>query len=136
VKFPHERFADDGAGDFLLAPLLQIAFDTISDRIDGIDTDRPFLTGALEPVDDLDPVVALASTVFLDHHRHHFLDPLVGCKAPIAAGAFPPAPNHIAVLAQARIDDAIIRLVTERTLHTAYLTCGVIIDRQTARSRR
>ena len=43
-----------------------------------------FSHARFKPVDNLDPIVAFASSVFLDHQRHHFLDPLISGKATVA----------------------------------------------------
>ena len=52
-------------------------------------------------------------------------------------GAFSPAPDHIAVSAQARINDAIIRLMTEGTLHSRYLPLiDQCLDQEEARRDR
>ena len=118
VELAHERFADHRTDDFFFAALLQRPLDAVGDRFDGVDADRPFFTGALETVDDLDPVIAFAPAVFLDHQRHHLLDPLVGREAPGAALALAPAPHHVAVLAQSRIDDSILGLVAKGTFHS------------------
>jgi len=117
VKFPHKGFADCGTRNFLFPPLLQISFDTVSNRLYRVDAHGTLLACSLQPVDNLDPVVAFSSTVFLNHQRHHFFHPLISGKPTVTIGALSPAPDHVAVFAQARIDNAIVSLMAEGTLH-------------------
>ncbi len=117
MELAHERFADHRADDFFLATLLQRPFDAVGDRFDGVNADRPLLAGALETIDDLDPVIALAPAILLDHQRHHLLDPLVGGETPGAALALAPAAHHVAVPTQARIDHSILDLMAKGTFH-------------------
>jgi hypothetical protein len=100
VQFAHESLADHRARDLLFPALLQRSFDAVRDGFDGIDADRAFLTGALQTIDNFEPVVAFAPAVFFHHHGHHLFDTFVGGKSPAAAFAFTPSANHVAVLAQ------------------------------------
>jgi len=50
-------------------------------------------------------------------------------------GALSPTPDHIAVFAQARIDNAVIRLMAEGTLHAEHLMCGFIVGRKSGKNR-
>ena len=120
VQLAHQSFTDDRAGDFFFAAFLNRSFDPVSDRFDGIDADGTFFAGPFQAIDDLQTIVALAPSVFFDDERHHFLDSLVGGKASAAAPALAPAPDHVAVFAQARVDDAIFRLMAKGTFHSVY----------------
>src|SRR5258706_29658 len=122
--FQRNDFSVIGAGEAMIAgadnffaALLQRALDTVGDRLDGVDADRPFFAGAFQTVDDLHAVVGFAPAVFLDDQRHHLLDSFVGRKTPATVLAFAPAPDHVAILAQARIDHAILDFVAKRALH-------------------
>jgi hypothetical protein len=106
---------------------LKTSFDTIGDSLNDIDTHRALLAGTLEPADDLDSVIAFSPPVFLDYERHHFLHPFISRKPPAAMRTLPPSPDHIAVLAQARINDPVIGLVAEGTLHAKHLSGGCVI---------
>jgi hypothetical protein len=44
-------------------------------------------------------------------------------------------PDHITVFAQARIDNTVIRLMAEGTLHAEHLTFGLIVDGELRRNR-
>jgi hypothetical protein len=50
-------------------------------------------------------------------------------------GALSPPPDHIAVFAQARVDNAVIRLMAEGTLHAEHLMCGLIVGQKSGRNR-
>jgi hypothetical protein len=101
VKLSHSRLADYRAQYFFFTAFLKISLDPVGDGFDRIDADRPLLTGSFKPIDYFDPFVSLPSTIFLNHQRHHLFDPLISGKSPRTPGALAPAPDHIAILAQA-----------------------------------
>src|SRR5262245_63431756 len=130
MKLSHESLADYGARNFLFSPLLETSFDTVSNRFYSVDTHGTLFARSLQTVDNLDPVVAFSSTVFLDHQRHHLLHPFISSKATVTMRALSPTPDHIVVFAQSRVDNTIICLMAEVAFHAGYPTCGYIIAKQ------
>src|SRR5437870_13070096 len=62
-------------------------------------------------------VEGLAPVVPLDHVRQHVLDVLVGRVAAVALQALATTANELAVASDPRVDDSILRVAAERTLH-------------------
>src|SRR5918996_1500641 len=117
VQLAHQRFTDDRTGNFFFTALLNGSLDAVRDHFDRIAAHRTLFARALQAVDDLEAIVAFAPAVLFHHQRHHLLNPLVSGKAPITPLALPPPPDHVAVLAQSRVDDSIAGLVAKGTFH-------------------
>src|SRR5262249_26040438 len=89
----HDALPDERSRHLLLARFLQLALDLGRNALDGVDRNRPFLTGFLQPCDQLAPIEGLAPTILFDHERHHFFYPLASGEAPPAAEAPAPPPD-------------------------------------------
>src|SRR5215469_14146996 len=76
--------------------------------------DRPSLTGALHPADDLVPGEQLGDPAALGHHQDDRL--LRGEPAP-AFGAGPAATDRGTVVSGPAVDDPAVRMTTKRTVH-------------------
>src|SRR2546422_756020 len=63
------------------------------------------------------PIEFFAPSVLLGHVERHVLDVFVGRVAPPALQALAAPPDELAVPSDPRIDDTILRVAAERTLH-------------------
>src|SRR5262249_34913967 len=78
---------------------------------------RPLLAGLDQAGEHLLAVEALAPSVLLHHEMGDLVDALVGGE-PLAAGeAFPPAADHLPLLALARVHHLVFHVSAEGTLH-------------------
>ena len=117
MQFPHGGFPDHRAGNLFVAPLLEAALDSVRDRLNGIDAYRPFFTGALKTINDLEAIITLPPAVLLYNQRHHLFDTLVGGETPAALRTLPAAADHAVIFTQPGIDYAVIGLMAEGTFH-------------------
>src|SRR5688572_20531555 len=117
LEFVHDEPADLLRRHLLLGTLLGRGLHLVGNRLDRRDADGTFLAGLEQAGDELLPLEALASAVFLDHHVRDLVDPLVAGEAAAAVETLPPAPDDLAFLALARVDDLIAQMTAEWALH-------------------
>src|SRR6188472_1974588 len=117
LQFVHDEGADFFGGHLFLRTLLQRGLDLVGHRFDGGDADRALLARLEQASNELLPLEALTRAVFLDHHVRDLVDPLVTGETPAAVEALPPAPDDLAFLAFARVDDLIAEMSAKWALH-------------------
>src|SRR2546422_9909993 len=118
----HPHIAQLEARDLLLGALVQPRLDVGHHVVHRLHADRALLARFEDRAAQLLAVEGLAPIVALDHVREHVLDVLVGRVAPVALEALAAPANELAVASDPRVDDAILRMAAERTLHRVPLT--------------
>ena len=88
-----------------------------------------FSQAFLQAGHDLGAVERFAPAVFFHDGRHGFFDPFIGGIAALAGQAFAAAADDFAFLGHPRIDDFVLNIVAEGTLHLAI----VLVKRETYR---
>src|SRR5581483_3009632 len=93
------------------------AFGVVDDLLQLAHRHRALLARPQQAVQHLLPLEFLAAPVFLHHHVRDFVDALIGGEALLALQAFAAAANRFAFFAFARIDDFVVFMAAEGTLH-------------------
>src|SRR6185295_16853766 len=109
--------ADVPGRDLAILALVEHRFRLVGDLLELFRRHRPLLAGAVEPGEQLLAAPLLAPAVVLDDHVGNVLDLLVGREAPAAHQALAPPPDHRAVAALARVDDAVVVFRAEGAVH-------------------
>src|SRR5215472_421942 len=113
----HYLLADECRGHLFFARFLQLALDLANHRLQPIQRHRALFTGLFQTGENLLAIKSLAPTIFLDDERIELLDPLVGCKSPLALQALAAAANDRALMGLARVDDLVLRFLAKRATH-------------------
>ena len=113
----HHDGADAGRRNLALLGIVEEGFDLVDDPVELDGRNGPLLAGLREAHAQLVAVEPLAPAVVLDDHVGDLLDRLVGGEPAAAGGALPPAPDHLALPALARIHDTVVYGRAERALH-------------------
>ena len=82
---------------------------------------RPFLTSLQNSVQNFLTIKSLPPPVFLDDHVRDLVDALITREPALAPQALTTTPDGIAFFAFTRIDDLVLEMTAERTLHTYLL---------------
>src|SRR6185295_16476814 len=109
--------ADVPGRDLAILALVEHRFRLVGDLLELFRRHRPLLASAVEPGEQLLAAPLLAPAVVLDDHVGDVLDLFVGRESPAANQALAPPPDHRAVAALARVDDAIVVFRTEGAVH-------------------
>ena len=75
----------------------QTFLDFNGDLLQRAKRERSVFGGGLHAGDDLRPLEGLSLTRPLHHYEGHFLEPLIGCKAPATSQALPATPDGCTV---------------------------------------
>src|SRR5512139_1543862 len=115
----HHPLPDPDRGDLLLRGRLELHLEGVDEMFDGGVADGALLARLEDAGEDLLPVERLAAAVPLDHQGELLLDPLVGGETALAGEAFPPSPDHVAVLTRPGVDHLVVVVAAPGAPHGA-----------------
>src|SRR5262249_31686698 len=117
LEMIHHQLADLTAADLLLGSLVQPGLDVGHHLVDTGQADRPLGARLEDGGPQLLAIELFPAAVLLGDVKRHVLDVLVGRVAAAALQALAAPADELAVPSDPRIDDAVLGVTAERTLH-------------------
>ena len=117
----HNHLADFGGGQLPFRGFVDHAFDFVNDAFKFWCGHGTLFASFQQTLQDFLAFEALAAAIFFDDHVGNLIDALVSGKAAGAFQAFAATTNGVAGAALAGIDDLVVKMSTERTLHSGIL---------------
>jgi len=125
MKFVHDLLPNLRALDFSLSSLLKMELEAVHNLLKFINTNRPFLTGSLEAIEDFEAIERFSPPVLLHHQGKGILSPFACGKSFMAAETLSPPPNRIFFLSQSGIDHLTLGMIAEWTFHFLNVVSGM-----------
>ena len=117
LQASHYNFADLAGDQFAIERILYILFNLIDDLFELNSRNRAFLSSSEQSGEHFIAVKLFTFAVLFDDHIWDLVNAFVRRKTPSAAQALTAAPDGIAILRLARIDDLIFNVCTKWTTH-------------------